>query len=214
VLCPLELAIVDEAPVATPEFAREGMGVLQTDLAPVGATDMADHITASDGIVAHQPGDLRVDAGLRIVEGTAALALVKRDTPTILVHPGATAALHQADKAETGIGWHIGAHAKQLAHRVYPLKRDPCNSRSDLQKTRANRPRYCVTQRGSERTPRSPTTHPRRYMLSATLKASERSAASPFSASLKNCFTFRFQIEPPSKYACESPTYFASVKLT
>lgn len=51
-----QIAVVGEDPVAAPEFALEGVGVLQTDIALRGLADMRHHIHGLNRVVLHQSG--------------------------------------------------------------------------------------------------------------------------------------------------------------
>src|SRR5690606_8607078 len=115
-----ELAVMGEAPVLSPEFADEGMGIDQRHLADIGMADMADHHFALDQIALEHLRHFRLAAGHRVLEQTQPAALVEGDTPAILVRPGPPTALHQPGEAEVNVGRYVGAHAEQLTHALYP----------------------------------------------------------------------------------------------
>ncbi|CRW86743.1 hypothetical protein PAERUG_P53_London_9_VIM_2_02_13_01919 [Pseudomonas aeruginosa] len=107
-----QLAIVREGPVAPTEFADEGVGVAQPDLADVGLADVPDDRLALDREALHQPRHLRIDARQRVLEQPHAASFVEGDAPTVAVRAGTAAALHQSGEAEDDVRRDVGAHAQ------------------------------------------------------------------------------------------------------
>ena len=108
---PLELAVMGEGPLPSPEFALKRVGVFQADAAAIGLTDMGYDHPAVDRVVLHQFGHLGAAGGLWIFERAAALAVIEGDPPAIGVGAGFATAAGQASKAETDIRGDIGTHA-------------------------------------------------------------------------------------------------------
>jgi hypothetical protein len=112
----LQVAVVGEDPVAAPQLAHEGMGVLQRDVALRRLADVGDDVLRADRIPAHQLGDGRFDGRLRIEEEAAAGALEEGDAPAVAVHVGEPAARVEALERKTDVGRRVAVHAEQLAH--------------------------------------------------------------------------------------------------
>src|SRR6266481_1572412 len=100
----LELTIMSEIPIAAPQLAGEGVGILERHPAAPGATDMADHDPALDRVTANKACDLGTRARLRVVKGAAALAVVEGNAPAVAVRTALATAPHQPGKAEADIG--------------------------------------------------------------------------------------------------------------
>lgn len=64
----------------------------------------------------HHFGDAGAGAGIGVVEGPDALALIKGHAPAIFVRAGDTAPAGQAGETEAQIGGGIGAHRQQFTH--------------------------------------------------------------------------------------------------
>ncbi|MPN06497.1 hypothetical protein SDC9_153753 [bioreactor metagenome] len=64
----LQIAVVGKHPVAAPEFAHEGVAVLQAHHALRGLANVRDDVLAADGIFADQLGHRRVDGAFVIDE--------------------------------------------------------------------------------------------------------------------------------------------------
>ena len=107
-----ELAVVGEHPVATPEFAHEGMGVGQAGVADVGLANVADGHFAFYWMSLDHCGDSGIGAGIGVVEGPYAFAFVKGDAPAVLVRAGLSTPTGQAGKAETQVSGGVGAHGQ------------------------------------------------------------------------------------------------------
>ena len=95
-----QLTVVGEDPVTAPQLTHKRMGVGQVDRTHIGLTDVRDRSFALDRIVLQKARNAGLTARLDIVEGTYALAFVKRHAPAVLVRPGCTATLDQARKTE------------------------------------------------------------------------------------------------------------------
>src|SRR6266566_7142571 len=106
-----ELAIMSEIPIAAPQLACEGMGILERHPAAPGATDMADHDPAFDRVTANETRNLGPRARLRVVKGAAALAIVEGDAPAVAVRAALATTTHQPGKAEADIGGDVGIHS-------------------------------------------------------------------------------------------------------
>src|SRR6266851_10235115 len=106
-----ELTIMSEIPIAAPQFAGEGVRILERHPGAPGATDMADHDPAFDRVTANKARDFGTRARLRVVKGAAALAVVEGDIPAVAVRAALATAPHQPGKAEADIGGDIGIHS-------------------------------------------------------------------------------------------------------
>ncbi|MPN12430.1 hypothetical protein SDC9_159748 [bioreactor metagenome] len=92
----LEIAVVREDPVASPEFAHEGVAVLQADHALGGLADMGYDVGALDRVFADELGDLGVDGAFVIDEVAQALVFEEGDAPAVGVVAGVACALREA----------------------------------------------------------------------------------------------------------------------
>jgi len=109
---------VGEHPVAAPEFAYEGMAVLERHLALRGLADVGDDVGGLDRVTLDQFGNRGSDRGLVVDEVTYAGALEEGDAPAVVVGVGAAAAVGEAGEGKHNVGRDIAVHCKKLAHGV------------------------------------------------------------------------------------------------
>jgi len=112
----LEVSVVRHHPVAAPELAHEGVGVLQRHLPLRGLADVGDDIAALDRVALHQLGHGRLAGAVVIDEQAQARVLEEGDAEAVLVLVGPRG---QAGEGEHHVGGGVGIHAQQLAHRIY-----------------------------------------------------------------------------------------------
>ena len=107
-----KLSIVSKAPHSAPQFAYEGMRVLQAYLAAVRTANMTnDHFTL-DRVLLNELGDFGIGAGRRVTEQTTALAFIKGNPPAVTMRAGAPAPFDKPGNAKHDIGGCIGTHAE------------------------------------------------------------------------------------------------------
>src|SRR5690606_22658402 len=106
-----EVAVMGEHPVASPQFAHEGMAVFQRHMADGGLADMGNDVGGLDRIALDQFGDRRGDGGLVVDEVAYAAAFEESDSPTVVVGVGAAAAVGEAGKREDNVGRDIAVHS-------------------------------------------------------------------------------------------------------
>ena len=116
----IDLAVMGEGPVLTPQLPGKGMGIGQADPADVGLADMADDVLRLDRITLDQLGNGRAVTGLRIMKAAHPAPFVEGHAPAVTMGPGTPAALHQPGKTEADIRRYVGTHAHQFTHSVTP----------------------------------------------------------------------------------------------
>ena len=112
----LEVAVVGEDPVAAPQFAHEGMAILERDLPLRGLADMGNDVGRLDRVTLDQFGDRRGDRGLVVDEMAHAGALEEGDAPAIVVGIGAAAAVGETGEGKHNVSRDIAVHCEELAH--------------------------------------------------------------------------------------------------
>jgi hypothetical protein len=112
----LQVAVVGEDPVAAPQFAHEGMAVLERHLALRGLADVGDDVGGLDRIALDQFGDRRIDGGLVVDEMAYAGTFEECDAPAVVVGVGASAAVGEAGEGKDDVRGDVAVHSEELAH--------------------------------------------------------------------------------------------------
>ncbi len=108
-------------PVTAPEFAHEGVGVLQPDGALCGLADVGNDVLRADRIVTNQFSDRRSAGGLRVEENPGSLAFKEGDAPAIGMNIGRPAACLKTGERKADVGRYIAVHTEKLAHGLLPF---------------------------------------------------------------------------------------------
>lgn len=111
-----EIAVMRKDPVTSPQFAYEGVGVLQSDRSLRRLANVRDGIERMNRKTADQLGDRRIERRARIEENAGPFAFEKGDTPSVAVDVGAAAPCLESGEGKAQVGWRVAVHAEQLAH--------------------------------------------------------------------------------------------------